>query len=109
MNHSLHRPPFSAGVFTLQQMSALVAWALHTYYRHYKLYQYAFTPRITMALATTEPGADVELPAGLPSLQEALSPEEYQALLEAQQQQVGRGRAAERSRAVSVSYCHVMS
>lgn len=89
MNHSLHRPPFSAGVFTLQQMTALVAWALHSYFRHYKLYQYAFTARVTLAMATHEPGADVEVPGGLPSLHEALGPEEYQALLEEQQQQVG--------------------
>lgn len=39
------RPPFSLGVFNQQQMQDIVDWMLATYYKHYKLYQYAFTTR----------------------------------------------------------------
>lgn len=39
------RPPFSCGVFSQAEMQAVLDWMLNTYYRHYKLYQYAFTKR----------------------------------------------------------------
>lgn len=39
------RPPFSCGVFSQAEMRAVLDWMLATYYRHYKLYQYAFTNR----------------------------------------------------------------
>lgn len=38
-------PPFSMGVFTQVESAAILRWMLQTYYRHYKLYQYAFTSR----------------------------------------------------------------
>lgn len=43
--HSVQRPPYSVGVFTLPEFRAILDWGLDTYYRHYKLYQYAFTDR----------------------------------------------------------------
>ena len=43
--HSVQRPPYSIGLFTLPEMKALLSWMLDTYYRHYKLYMYAFTDR----------------------------------------------------------------
>lgn len=45
LTHSVQRPPFSIGLFTFTEMKAIMAWALDTYYRHYKLYMYAFTDR----------------------------------------------------------------
>ncbi len=87
--HSLHRPPFSAGVFPQQQAPQLLAWALSSYYRHYKLYQYAFTPRVTLELSSHAAGAEVEAPAQPAALQQALGPEEYQELLAEQERQVG--------------------
>lgn len=43
--HSVQRPPYSTGLFTLQEMKDILNWMLDTYYRHYKLYMYAFTDR----------------------------------------------------------------
>jgi hypothetical protein len=43
------RPPFSCGVFSQAEMQAILDWMLDTYYRHYKLYQYAFTKRCVAA------------------------------------------------------------
>jgi Flagellar C1a complex subunit C1a-32 len=45
LNHSVHRPPFSMGVFSARDAQAVLAWALEGYFRHYALYQYAFTSR----------------------------------------------------------------
>lgn len=39
------RPPFSMGVFTDQDVRCVLQWGIDTYFRHYKLYQYAFTER----------------------------------------------------------------
>lgn len=41
----LARPPLSIGVFNQLEMRSIMDWMLDTYYRHYKLYQYAFTSR----------------------------------------------------------------
>ena len=43
--HSIQRPPYSIGLLTLAEMKAALSWMLDTYYRHYKLYMYAFTDR----------------------------------------------------------------
>ena len=43
--HSVQRPPYSIGLLTLSEMKAMLAWMLDSYYRHYKLYMYAFTDR----------------------------------------------------------------
>jgi hypothetical protein len=39
------RPPFSIGVFAQHETRAVLQWFISSYYRHYKLYQYAFTDR----------------------------------------------------------------
>ena len=43
--HAVHRPPFAAAVLTIEDAKVLTDFFLGTYYRHYKLYLYAFTPR----------------------------------------------------------------
>ncbi|DBB17321.1 TPA: hypothetical protein ACH3X3_014364 [Trebouxia sp. C0006] len=45
LRHSVHRPPYSLGLFTLPQAQAITQWLLGSYFMHYKLYQYAFTNR----------------------------------------------------------------
>lgn len=45
LSHSVQRPPYSIGLFTFPEYRAILEWGLDTYYRHYKLYQYAFTDR----------------------------------------------------------------
>lgn len=41
--HNIQRPPFSEAVFTLGDTSIVLDFALTTYFRHFKLYQYTFT------------------------------------------------------------------
>lgn len=43
--HSVQRPPYSIGLFTFAEMQRIMDWMLDSYYRHYKLYQYAYTNR----------------------------------------------------------------
>ena len=45
LQHSVQRPPYSIGLFSLQEFKKVLEWALDTYYRYYKLYQYVFTDR----------------------------------------------------------------
>eukprot|EP00775_Hariotina_reticulata_P005753 gene5752-5993_t len=86
-NHSIQRPPFSIGVFTPEEMRAILDWMLHTYYQHYKLYQYAFVKRITLSLTSYQPTSLVELVPILPPLAEALTEEQHQQELDEQQRQ----------------------
>ena len=43
--HAVHRPPFSAAIFSVDDAKAINEFMLTSYYRLYKMYQYAFTPR----------------------------------------------------------------
>lgn len=43
--HSVQRPPYSIGLFSHSEFQRILTWALDSYYRHYKLYQYAYTNR----------------------------------------------------------------
>lgn len=83
MAHSVHRPPYSVGLFTLAETKAIVAWMLDTFYRHYKLYMYSFTDRVIMKVQQTHPMDIVEMPpsAFLPPLSEALTEEQHAALM----------------------------
>ena len=41
----MQRPPHSVGIFSRQEAQLITQYALETYYRHFKLYRYAFTMR----------------------------------------------------------------
>ena len=43
--HAVHRPPFSAAIFSVDDSKAINEFMLSSYYRLYKMYLYAFTPR----------------------------------------------------------------
>lgn len=80
--HSVHRPPFSVGLFTLAETKAIVAWMLDSFYRHYKLYMYAYTDRVVMRVDQAHPMDIVELPlASIPPLSDAMTEEEHEALM----------------------------
>eukprot|EP00798_Chlamydomonas_sp_ICE-L_P004543 gene4543-14721_t len=80
MAHSVQRPPYSIGLFSYQEMTAVVEWFLDTYYRHYKLYIYAFTKRVLM---NSHPLDDVELPSlPLQPLNDAMTEEEHAEVVE---------------------------
>ncbi|KAM5330802.1 cilia- and flagella-associated protein 119 isoform 3-T3 [Glossophaga mutica] len=43
--HGVRRPPFSINLFKEEQLLALADYVVNTYFRHFKLYKYAFTPQ----------------------------------------------------------------
>ncbi len=87
--HSVQRPPYSIGLFTLAEMKAILAWILDTYYRHYKLYMYAFTDRVLMSLTQAHPLDIVEAAPPLPPLNDAMTEEQHDALMSEEQRKVG--------------------
>ncbi|XP_057551362.1 cilia- and flagella-associated protein 119 isoform X3 [Hippopotamus amphibius kiboko] len=43
---SPQRPPFSINLFKEEQLLALADYVVNTYFRHFKLYKYVFTPQV---------------------------------------------------------------
>ncbi|KAI8818502.1 flagellar C1a complex subunit C1a-32-domain-containing protein [Fimicolochytrium jonesii] len=48
LKHSIHRPPFSQKVFSLQEVKIIEEYALNSYFRHYLMYKYAFTQKLRL-------------------------------------------------------------
>jgi len=51
VKHSLQRPPYSVGVFNVNQVQAITDYALNTYFRHFDMYKYAFTPKVRVDIS----------------------------------------------------------
>lgn len=49
--HSVKRPPYSVELFSVDQVKKLTSYALNTYFRHFKMYKYAFTPKVRLDLS----------------------------------------------------------
>lgn len=47
------RPPFSIDLFKEEQLLALADYVVNTYFRHFKLYKYVFTPQVRLDLSLT--------------------------------------------------------
>jgi hypothetical protein len=45
LTHAVQRPPHSIGIFSRREANLITQFVLDTYYRHFKLYRYAFTMR----------------------------------------------------------------
>lgn len=58
--HNVQRPPFSEAVFTLDQTATILDFALKTYFRHFKLYKYAFTNQQYLSVKLGYSDADRE-------------------------------------------------
>lgn len=54
--HSVHRPPWSVELFNAQQLEEITAHVINTFFRHYKLYKYAFTPKVRLDLSINYEG-----------------------------------------------------
>ncbi|XP_068100225.1 cilia- and flagella-associated protein 119 [Hyperolius riggenbachi] len=54
--HAVHRPPFSVALFTQQQVLHISEYILNTYFRHFKLYKYVFTPQLHLDLSISYEG-----------------------------------------------------
>jgi hypothetical protein len=62
--HSIQRPPYSVQVFSQADIAALRSYMAETYFKHYFLYSYGFTPHKDLII-TTEKLACAVFPAVL--------------------------------------------
>ncbi|XP_037670492.1 coiled-coil domain-containing protein 189 [Choloepus didactylus] len=72
--HGVRRPPFSIDLFKEEQLLALADYVVNTYFRHFKLYKYVFTPQVRLDLSLTYLG--LEAPKLWPEEEEGEEAEE---------------------------------
>lgn len=56
VQHSVRRPPFSLCVFSPSEVKKINDYMLTTYFKHYKLYKYAFTRKVRLNIALSYVG-----------------------------------------------------
>ncbi|XP_022086401.1 coiled-coil domain-containing protein 189-like [Acanthaster planci] len=54
--HAVKRPPWSINLFSPDQVHQITDYVLNTYFRHYKLYKYVFTPMVRLDLSISYAG-----------------------------------------------------
>lgn len=54
--HAVKRPPYSMDLFNADQVRAITDYVINTYFRHFKMYKYAFTPLVRLDLSMTYVG-----------------------------------------------------
>lgn len=78
VQHSVHRPPLSAAIFDLEDVHDIEEYLLTTYYRHYKMYVFAFVRvRKANVKAYLLGDAAESPPYNIPSLSAALPQSEW--------------------------------
>ncbi|EAN84645.1 hypothetical protein C3747_73g64 [Trypanosoma cruzi] len=88
IKHSVPRPPFSCGVFTVRDAQEIDEYMLRSYYRHYKMYFYAFVPRQVMNVRCLDVTHIHQVPpVGLPSLSTAVVESEWRTKVEEQRRE----------------------
>lgn len=60
LRHSVQRPPFSTSLYSLTEVKAITDYVLSTYFKHFKLYKYAFTKRVQLNLKFHYSGEEEE-------------------------------------------------
>jgi hypothetical protein len=53
--HSIQRPPYSIMIFSPEDRTLLTEYVVHTFFKHYLLYQYAFTPQNDIFITASSP------------------------------------------------------
>jgi len=54
--HAVKRPPYSIDLFTPEEVRLLTEYVINTYFRHFKMYKYVFTPLVRLDLSMTYSG-----------------------------------------------------
>lgn len=62
VRHSVNRPPFSVCIFSPDEVKSINDYLLSTYFKHFKLYKYAFTRRVHLNMSLTYDGEDETVP-----------------------------------------------
>ncbi|XP_076434958.1 cilia- and flagella-associated protein 119-like isoform X1 [Babylonia areolata] len=60
--HAVNRPPHSIELFSVDEVRKLTEYAINTYFRHFKMYKYAFTPLVRLDLSINYVGVPVASP-----------------------------------------------
>eukprot|EP00795_Rhopilema_esculentum_P015185 gene15185-6381_t len=50
VRHCMKRPPFCVQLYSMAEAKSITDYVLNTYFKHYKLYKYAFTPKVRLNL-----------------------------------------------------------
>eukprot|EP00472_Partenskyella_glossopodia_P007976 CAMPEP_0197525526 /NCGR_PEP_ID=MMETSP1318-20131121/12853_1 /TAXON_ID=552666 /ORGANISM="Partenskyella glossopodia, Strain RCC365" /LENGTH=275 /DNA_ID=CAMNT_0043079039 /DNA_START=65 /DNA_END=892 /DNA_ORIENTATION=+ len=58
LKHSVERPPFSIAIFTPADVKVITKYAIETYFRHYKMYQYVFGTSAVLILSSEDDGPE---------------------------------------------------
>ncbi|CAO2583402.1 Cilia- and flagella-associated protein 119 [Lemmus lemmus] len=88
--HGVRRPPFSIDLFKEEQLLALADYVVNTYFRHFKLYKYVFTPQVRLDLSLTYMGLQLPKPEEKESeeaVEQVATPEEQEPEVETQPEQ----------------------
>ncbi|XP_064618543.1 cilia- and flagella-associated protein 119-like isoform X2 [Lineus longissimus] len=54
--HAVKRPPYSIDLFGPEEVRKITEYVINTYFRHYKMYKYAFTPLVRLDLTMNYTG-----------------------------------------------------
>ncbi|CAE7358407.1 Ccdc189 [Symbiodinium natans] len=55
LKHAVERPPRSVGIFSFDDVTSIVEYVANSFFRHYRLYMYAFTTKCDVFLRVGEP------------------------------------------------------
>jgi len=56
LKHGVERPPWSVGIFSFDDIKAIMEYAHNTFFRHYRLYMYAFMSHCDLSVSVETPG-----------------------------------------------------
>ncbi|XP_046576796.1 LOW QUALITY PROTEIN: coiled-coil domain-containing protein 189-like [Haliotis rubra] len=60
--HAVNRPPHSIELFSADEVRKITEYTINTYFRHFKMYKYAFTPLVKLDLAINYIGLPMPSP-----------------------------------------------
>jgi len=62
LKHGVERPPWSVGIFSFDDVKAIMEYVHHTFFRHYRLYMYAFMTHCDLSFCVDHPSGNVAPP-----------------------------------------------
>jgi len=100
--HSCERPPWSSGIYTLDDVAKITDYVVENYYRHLKLYKYVFTAEDRMDIRQVGV-CGVEDPPALPPLSQAVPEEAWLEQKESERQAAAEEAAAKAAAAAEAA------
>jgi len=66
LKHSVERPPWSVGVFTFDDVKAVMDYVHNTFFRHYRLYMYVYMTRCDLGISIDGAHTFINMPPARP-------------------------------------------